>query len=309
MGNIKVEISTCLKSSLKPTINSFEIAILQQLQEPTYPTALARKLGDSPQKVHYYIRKLEKLGLIKPQHPNAYPHVYALTPQGRWLLWEFQKRLTGGGDGVWGGLRLHRVVLKFPIVRGSPTCGGRGVGRVVRMRNWERRVWRESGYTVELTSKHVIVYVDLPPSSDSPENLLVLAVSIGERVAQRVAQRVGIEELGFAKLATKPHFAVLGDPVSHAVAQKMQVSTPNGRIDQSVEKGELEFFNIKSVVDYLSMPSRLREVERQVQVLTKGQVTILQVLNQIENGLVLLISSVRELTQALKEREVRGSGG
>jgi hypothetical protein len=131
---------------------------------------VARLLGMSRQHVHYYLKKLEKAGLVKRTGPR-WPAFYETT--------ETCKKFLTGCEGLASSFvfRLHNCVFKYPILEGpvQPVDWRR-----VEKTNWSALVGSELGLTVEQTTKHILVYCDVVIGRD-PGELLLLAKDAADR--------------------------------------------------------------------------------------------------------------------------------
>lgn len=93
-----------------------------------YPAKIGRVRGWKRHHVAYYVRKLEKTGLIRRVKRNNIVD-YEFTDRGQ--IFSFQRERVLFGSGV---LRLHRCFFKFPVLcEGVYPAGG--------SRRLEKGVW------------------------------------------------------------------------------------------------------------------------------------------------------------------------
>lgn len=222
------------------------IPILKLVDE-NYPTKVAKLLRMSRQHVHYYLKKLEKAGLVKRTGPR-WPAFYKTTEQG--------KKFLTGCEGLTPSFvfRLHNCVFKYPIL-GEPAV--LVDWRRVEKMNWSALVGSELGLTVEQTTKHVLVYCDRL-EGQNPSELLLLAKDAADRVAAHLRLKYGIR-LGEGILARKVHFGVY-DPVAGLISRYWQVSDDVAKVDESEGFGEIDWLSVEAAKDYLLMPQNVKHL-------------------------------------------------
>jgi hypothetical protein len=229
------------------------------LDAGNYPSRVARLLHVSPQLLHYHIKKWLRKGWIKRVLKTANVTLYRLDPQ-------LKKKLTGGENSAYKGVRLHAYSLKFPVVE-PPS---RAVDwKRVRVANWTRLVGCEAGLTVEKTTRHVIVHADEVLSED-PNEATLLAILECLRLARVLEEKFGMR-LGVPKLLRKPHYGVY-DPIARWFAEFMEFSDDVGKIDQSGGYPERDYYYPSLAKEYLMMPLRLLGL-REDMVQVKGILT------------------------------------
>ena len=222
------------------------VPILKLIDE-NYPTKVARLLGMNRQHVHYYLKKLEKAGLIKRVGPR-WPAFYETT--------EKCKKFLTGCEGLVPGFvfRLHNCVFKYPILE-EPVVSVDW--RRVEKMNWSALIGSELGLTVEQTTKHILVYCDVVVGRD-PSELLLLAKNEADRVTSHLRLKYGIR-LGEGQLARKVHFGVY-DPVAKLVSRYWQVSDDVAKVDESEGFGEIDWLNAEAAKEYLLMPQNVKHL-------------------------------------------------
>ena len=218
-----------------------------KLIDANYPTKVAKLLGMSRQHVHYYLKKLEKAGLVK-RVGLRWPAFYETTEQG--------KKFLTGCEGLKPSFvfRLHNCVLKYPILEEpvQPVDWRR-----VEKMNWSALIGSELGLTVEQTTRHVLVYCDAVEGRD-PSELLLLAKDAADRVAAHLRLKYGIR-LGEGSLARKVHLGVY-DPVAALVSRYWQVSDDVAKVDKSEGFGEIDWLSVEAAKDYLLMPQNVKRL-------------------------------------------------
>jgi len=134
------------------TVRSRVIPILKRIEVGDYPSKIARIYGWSKQHVFYYIRKLEKAGLVRRQVRSS-AVFYELTRRGQKVLRSCEGVVFGSGV-----FRLHKCQVLFPVVRE----GVYPVGdfRRVEMVNWTALLGLVHGVKVRKTTRHWIVHAE-----------------------------------------------------------------------------------------------------------------------------------------------------
>jgi len=270
------------------------LRILECVKLGFYPSQIAKILNKRKQNVHYYIKKLRKMGLLRLKVRSSCA-IYELTKEGEVFLSESKKILNGGEVSAYKGVRLHAFSLKFPIVEGPRVSVD---WNRVPLCNWSRFVGCECGVTVEKTTRHVIVHAREVFASD-PYEATLCAVLECLRVARVLEEKFGMK-LGVPKLLRKPHYAVY-DPVAAVVASGCELSDDVGKIDASEGYGEIDWYSPETAKDYLLMPARVkaleslfaefkREVKSEFADLKAGLMTIFKTWNLVGNRLLDLLT-------------------
>ena len=111
VGSQKVLLQKSKVKFYFSTVRSRVIPILKRIEVGDYPSKMARLYGWSKQHVFYYLKKLEKPGLIRRKARSS-AVFYELTEKG-------QKVLTSCEGIVYssGVFRLHKCQVLFPIIR------------------------------------------------------------------------------------------------------------------------------------------------------------------------------------------------
>ena len=259
------------------------IPILKHIEAGEYPAKIARVLGLSKQHVHYYLKKMQRAGLIKRTNPR-WPAFYKVTRKG--------KKVLTRSEGLVPGFvfRLHNFVVKYPVLAGPSV--GVDWRRVEKM-NWTALIGLENGVRVEKTSRNFLVYCDVLRGRD-PHDLLMLAKDQADRVAASLCLKYGFR-LGDGRLARKPHWGIY-DPVAEVISKHAIISDDIANIDRSETYGEIDWFSPETAKDYLLMPGNVR--------------SILAVLNEFAQGMRdhrAMITEIRELVEELRHTNRRTS--
>jgi hypothetical protein len=250
----------CRMSEVKfdfSTVRTRVIPILKRVEVEDYPPKIGRVYGWSRQHVCYYLRKLEKCGLVK-RGVRSRAVFYQLTGRGKTFLASCEAVVFGSGV-----YRLDRCQVRFEIV--SEGCLPVDFRRV-EMVNWTALLDLELGVKVRHTSRSWIVHVETLYGKH-PGELFVLAKNLADRVAKSLMLKYGCR-LADGEICRGYELKV-DDPVAKLLVRYFCVSTPERKIDHSpdVSQGELEHFSRDVAIEYLLMPERVKKLEDQVQVL------------------------------------------
>jgi hypothetical protein len=279
------------KSVKKRFLKHASARALLLLDAGNYPSRVARLLHVSPQLLHYHIKKWLKKGWIKRVLKTANVTLYRLDPQ-------LKKKLTGGENSAYKGVRLHAFSLKFPVLR-EPRV--RVDWRRVEMAggHWSRFIGREGGLTVEKTTRHVIIHAD-EILSDDPNEATLLAILECLRLARVLEEKFGMR-LGAPKLLRKPHYGVY-DPTARWFAEFMEFSDDVGKIDQSEGYAEIEYYFPALAKEYLMMPLRmlgLREDMVQVKGILTSFADNMKVFAEAMHEHLVLIKALQAVAQRM----------
>ena len=239
------------------TVRSRVIPILKRVEVEDYPAKIGRIYGWSRQHVTYYLKKLEKCGLVKRQ-VRSRAVFYELTERGKTFLASCEDMVFGSGV-----YRLDRCQVRFGIVAEGCLPGD---FRRVEMVNWTALLGLELGVHVRHTSRSWIVHVETLYGKH-PGELFVLAKNLGDRVAKSLMLKYGCR---LTEGEISPGYELkVDDPVAKLLARYFCVSTPERKIDHSPgwDQGELENLSRDAAIEYLLMPERVKKLEGQVQAL------------------------------------------
>jgi len=237
------------------TVRSKVIPILKRIEVGDYPSKIARIYGWSKQHVFYYIRKLEKAGLVRRKVRSS-AVFYELTGKGQKVL-----RSCEGVVYSSGVFRLHKCQVLFPIVRE----GVYPVGdfREVEMVNWTALLGLVHGVRVRKTTRHWIVHVEALYGR-YPGELFALAKNLGDRVARGLVSKYGVL-LGEGQVG-KGYELAIDDPVAKLLSRYFCISTAKRKMDHSPGEleGEIDHLSRDAAIEYLMMPERVKNVECQL---------------------------------------------
>jgi len=273
------------------------IPILKGIEVKMYPAKIGRARGWKKQHVAYYVRKLEKAGLIRRVRRSSFVD-YELTDRGQNFLVSCEGVLFSSGV-----FRLHRCFFKFPIVREGVYPSGDF--KRVEMQNWTALLGLEQGVKVRKTTTSWIVHVEMLYGR-SPGELVNLANNLADRVSQGLMSKYGCV-LGQGMI-NRRHELGVDDPVAQLLNQYFTVSTPKRVIDDSPgdDMGEIDHLGRDAAVEYLLMPERVKKVEGQVEVIGSDLEAMKSDMRRIADALDKLCD-IEGPGQVLKESVNRGA--
>ena len=228
--------------------------ILKGVEVKMYPAKIGRVRGWSKQHVDYYVKKLEKVSLIRRLKRSNFVD-YELTERGQNFLISCEGVLFSSGV-----FRLHRCFFKFPVLREGVYPSGDF--KRIEMQNWTALLGLEQGVKVRHTTTSWIVHVETLYGR-SPGELVTSAKNLADRVAKGLMSKYGCV-LGEGKI-NKRHELGVDDPVANLLNRYFTVSTPKRVIDDSLgeDEGELDHLGRDAAVEYLLMPERVKKLEGQ----------------------------------------------
>jgi DNA-binding MarR family transcriptional regulator len=280
-GSKKVGVQKYKVKFYFSTVRGKVIPILKRIEVGDYPSKIARLYGWSKQHVYYYLKKLEKAGLIRCQVRSS-AVFYVLTGRGKKVLTSCEGVVYGSGV-----FRLHKCQVLFPVVREGVYPSGDF--REVEMVNWTALLGLVNGVSVRKTTRHWIVHVETLYGR-SPGELIGLAKNLGDRVARALMSKYGVL-LGEGQVGNGYELAI-DDPVAKLLSRYFTISTPKRKMDHSLGEleGEIDHLTRDAAVEYLLMPERVRKMEGQISGLSSQ-------LDDVESGLQKLVDVLNRLGQ------------
>jgi predicted transcriptional regulator len=236
------------------TVRTRVIPILKGIEVGMYPSKIGRVRGWSKQHVAYYVKKLEKAGLIRRLKRSNFVD-YELTERGHNFFISCEGVLFSSGV-----FRLHRCFFKYPVLREG--VYPLGDFRRIEMQNWTALLGLEQGVKVRHTTTSWIVHMETLYGR-SPGELVTSAKNLADRVAKGLMSKYGCV-LGEGAI-NKRHELGVDDPVANLLNRYFAVSTPKRVIDDSPgeDEGELDHLGREVAVEYLLMPERVKKLDGQ----------------------------------------------
>jgi len=244
---------------------------LKRVEVGDYPAKIGRVFGWSKQHVSYYLKKLQKAGLVRRVKRSS-AVFYELTEKGK----DFLMRCEGVvfGSGVW---RLHKVQMRYRIV--SEGLLPKDFRRV-EMVNWTALLGLECGVRVRHTPRSWIVHVEALYGRH-PGELFTLAKNVADRVARSLMLKYGCK-LAEGEICRGYQYGI-DDPVAQLLSRYFTVSTGKREIDHSPgeDEGELDHFSRDAAIEYLLMPERVKALEGKLEALHGDVQELVSVLKQL----------------------------
>ena len=242
------------------TVRTRVIPILKRVEVGDYPSKIGRVYGWSKQHVAYYLKKLQKAGLIRrKKRSNAV--FYELTERGKNFLGSCEGVVFGSGV-----YRLHKCQVRYGVVAEGLLPAD---FRRVEMTNWTALLGLEQGVHVRRTSRSWIVHVETLYGRH-PGELFTLAKNLADRVARVLMQKYGCR-LTEGEVCRGYELAV-DDPVAQLLSRYFTVSTGKRKMDHSPgeDEGEIDHLSRDAAVEYLQMPERLKALDGKVEALCQS---------------------------------------
>ena len=237
------------------TVRTWVLPLLLRIDAGDYPTKAGRIIGLSRQHVWYYIRKLEKCHLIR-REKRSNVVFYELTDESKNLLKSCEGRVFPA--------RLYRFdkcqVAYEVVFEGLVPVSF----RKVEMTNWTALLGTELGVKVRKTTRSWIVHVEVIRGRN-PVEVTNLALNLANRVATALKSKYGCV-LGEGKIVAGE--MAVEDPVASLFGRYFTVRTDKCKIDHSWTVGELEHLQRDAVIEYLQMPERVKQMEKNFTVFT-----------------------------------------
>ena len=281
-GSVRSKVFSDSKSKVKfdfNTVRTRVIPILKRVEVGDYPSKIARIYGWSKQHVFYYMKKLEKAGLVR-RKVRSNVVFYDLTPKGQNFLGSCEGVVFGSGV-----YRLHRCQVRYGVVAEGLLPSD---FRRVEMVNWTALLGLEQGVHVRRTSRSWIVHVEALYGKH-PGELFTLAKNLADRVARSLMLKYGCR-LTEGEVCRGYELAV-DDPVAQLLSPYFCVSTGKRKMDHSPgeDEGEIDHLSRDAAVEYLLMPERVKGLEGKVDALAVS-------LEQATSGIQHLLEIFRAAT-------------
>jgi len=286
MSNDFVRKKSSKSLSKKDVFTHRVLPILRHIKSGEYPAKIARMLGISKQLCHYYVKRLERSGLIRKEVRSSVVF-YSLTERVKDVLDRFERGL-GLADRE---IRLHNVVFKFAILSGPRVPVD--WHKVVAMRNWSQLVGTERQLTVRKNPDSIEIFPDVIYGRD-PFELFGIARDEAMRLARYLESKFQMRLSETPAVSRRPHFGVY-DRIADMLPY--QFSDDVAKIDRSEGAGEIDFYDPEDVKNYLlstsrMMPNKLDQLIKAVEDLTRAGMNAEQRLQRIEEIIVLLFKNL-----------------
>lgn len=306
MQNHSYRISNA-KSKRAPVLFTW-LGILLLVEQGEYAARIASRLNKSPQRISYHLARLRRLGYLETcseQGKRSYPIFYRLTDKARSLRAQLSKKIRRAR------FRFHHYALRYRITRDNPdflpiSAGTQLRGGVVQVDG------KVDGYSVRRFASPSAQWLFLysrPHYGDEPWKLLAKASIELHCLSQEICRRHDME-LMFEDIMQKAEYDVPSDRFAKFWGENVgaTVKTPDGSgIDASEGEWSLEL-PVEDAAAYANMArnvadiSRLAREQRQaIDVLQKGNVTLVQRMNALTDAVILQSAETKALLKSINQ--------
>jgi len=237
------------------TVRVWVLPLLLRIEAGDYPTKAGRIIGLSRQHTWYYIRKLEKCKLVR-REKRSNVVFYELTPESKNLLTSCEGKVFPARL-----YRFDKCQVAYEIIADGLVPEN---FKKVEMINWTALLGTELGVRVRKTSRSWIVHVEVIRGRN-PVEVTNLAINLADRVRDALVSKYGCV-LGEPKIVAGE--MACEDPVATLFGRYFTVRTDKRKIDHSWGPGELEHTQRDAVIEYLQMPERVKQMEKNFAVFT-----------------------------------------
>ena len=252
------------------TVRTWVLPLLMRIGVGDYPTKAGRIIGLSRQHTWYYVQKLEKCRLIR-REKRSNVVFYELTEESKNLL-----TLCEGTVFPARLYRFDKCQVAYEIIADGLVPEN---FKKVEMINWTALLGTELGVRVRKTTRSWIIHVEVIRGRN-PIEATNLAMNLANRVRDALVSKYGCV-LGEGKIVAGE--MAVEDPVASLFGRYFTVRTDKRKIDHSWSIGELEHLQRDSVIEYLQMPERVRNIKFKVGALRGELSKLATALSKIEN--------------------------
>lgn len=239
------------------------IDILKLVEQDTIAADIARLLAIKKSHVSYYMSKARRLGFVSQVTRDSYA-VLRLTQAGKNFLDLYTKNIPSIPVCRLENIQFKAEVLQMPTI---PVDWKR-----IEMHNWVQ-------YTSKIDSVHVrlndgaiptLIFLPSPVEGDDVFQLYTDLVFACDNVIWELYNKFGLR-VGPLKLGSRGEWVVY-DPIAKSFCGNIgQVTYPGiGKVNASPPRhaGEFEFYDPRALIDYLTMPKHIQNIEALLKVLT-----------------------------------------
>ena len=232
------------------------ITILELASTGLIPSDIAKTLNMNKSHVSYYIAKGKRCGYLKQITRDAFVLIQ-LSQAGKNFLDRYKKNNPSMPICRLENIQFKAKVTEMPNI---PVDWKR-----IEMHNWTQYSSQIDSVKIRLNVGKIPT-LDLFPSAvdgDEPYDLIVTVVYECVNAILGLGDKIGLR-LGKLELISKPEWVVY-DPLAKESCKHNGQVTYDGicKINASKPRkfGEIEFFDPRSLEDYLLMPKRLKNIE------------------------------------------------
>lgn len=242
------------------------VSILELVQNGIIAIEIARRLNTNKSNVAYYIKKAKRLGYIKQPTRDAFTPI-ELTQPGKNFLDQYNK--TNASIPI---CRAENIQFKAPIIK-MPTVPVDW--KKIQMNNWTQYTSRIDDVKVRLNlgKGPTIELIPSPVDGGDPFDLYITLVDECMNAIHNLYDRIGLE-VGKLELSSRGEWLVY-DPIARSLCKyNGQVTYEGiGKVNASKPRriGEIEFHDPRILIDYLTMPIRLKNIENKLDTFLEKQ--------------------------------------
>lgn len=237
------------------------VSILELVQERIIAADIARRLKMNKSHVSYYIKKSKECGFIKEITRDTFA-VLEVTQPGKNFLDQYYKN-----NPLTPICRLENIQFIAPItlMPKIPVDWKR-----VEMHNWIQYNSQVDNVKVRLNlgKTPTLELFPSPVDGDNPNDLIIITVYECVNALTELYTRIGLR-VGKLEISSKPEWLVY-DPVAKMFCKYHGQITYEGIGKVYVSKprriGEIEFHDPRNLIDYLTMPKRVKNIETKLDI-------------------------------------------
>lgn len=234
------------------------LPILEMISEGLTVTDVSKKLNMQKSHVSYYIKRAKNQGYVKELTRDTFK-ILEITQAGKNFLAMYQ-HISNNSAPI---CRAENVRFKAPVYQmpSSPVDWHKA-----QMHNWNQ-------YTTEVDSINIKLNHGIHPTiefipdavdGDDPYRLFCNLVLACNEVARNLEQTLGMR-IGRLELSSKGEWVVYS-PLARTITRYTGRVTVDdiGKINASLPNriGEFEFFDPRAAAEFLNMPRRIANLER-----------------------------------------------
>jgi predicted transcriptional regulator len=235
------------------------VSILQLIQDETVAADIARTLDISRSHVSYYIKKARERGFINQITRDSFA-VLQVTQPGKNFLDQYDKNQLSIPICRAENIRFKAVITQMPTLPVD--------WKKIEMHNWTQYSSQIDGVKVRLNTGVVPILELLPSPVDGNDPYELFTINVCEcyNVLLDLHDKIGLKVANL-QLGSRGEWLVY-DPIARAFCKHNGQVNYAGIAKVNASKprniGEFEFHDPRALKDYLMMPYRLKNIEKQI---------------------------------------------
>lgn len=258
------------------------------INEGNRAAQIARALQVSKSHISYYIKRAKDLEYVNEIVRDTFK-VLELTQAGKNFLAKYENSLLDHRPICRAeNIRFKAEIISMPSI---PVDWHK-----VEMNHWNQYNSEIDGIKLHVNfgNQPTIEFIPGAVEGDIPDSLLLKLLQDCTDVASNLEERLGMK-IGRLELSSKGEWVVY-DPVAKAYSKQFGQITIDGigKVNASKPKriGELEFYDPRTLADYMAMPGRLHNVEEKQ--------------NNFQRQMDIIQNDTREIKNMLKNDKASG---